>query len=406
MENRTKKVEILAPAGDLQKLKFAVLYGANAVFVGGKNFSLRAKASNFTLDDLREGVIFCHNNNAKLYVTVNVYPHDEILEKLDEYLLDLNSINIDAIIVSSPYIVQRAKSLDCKFECHISTQVSTNNSKAIKYFENIGAERVVLGREVTIKEMAEIKKNSNVELEVFIHGGLCSSYSGRCTLSNHMTNRDANRGGCAHSCRWFYHLFKGEEQIDNENSIYRIGSKDLMGVYMIPKLLDLGVDSLKIEGRMKSIHYIATVTSVYRKIVDIYYENPKLLNEVFLNSCIAEIQKAENRPTCTAWLKGEVTKDDMIYSSEDKTALQEFAGLVLSYDKENNITKVYRKNYFKVGDILEVFSIEKNNGKTFVVEKILDSKGNEIEVANRSDEVLTINAPFALKTNDILRIKR
>lgn len=403
---KIKRVEVLAPAGDLEKLKFAVLYGANAVFVGGKNFSLRAKASNFTIDDLKQGAIFCHEHNAKLYVTVNVYPHDEILKQIDEYLLDLDKVNIDAIIVSSPYIVKRAKELGCKFECHISTQVTTNNSQAIKYYEEMGCERVVLGREVTIQEMAEIKKKTNVELEVFIHGGLCSSYSGRCTLSNHMTNRDANRGGCAHSCRWFYHLFKGDTQIDTNESIYRIGSKDLMGVYMIPALLDLGIESLKIEGRMKSIHYVATVTSVYRKIVDAYYEDKNLLTNEFLNECVLEIQKAENRPTCVAWLKGEVTKDDMIYTSDDKTALQEFAALVLDYDKDTQIAKIYRKNYFKLGDTLEIFSLSPNNGKEFEVEQIWDNKGNAIEVANRSDEILTIKTPFEVKVNDILRTKK
>lgn len=403
---KIKRVEVLAPAGDLEKLKFAVLYGANAVFVGGKNFSLRAKASNFTIDDLQQGAIFCHEHNAKLYVTVNVYPHDEILKQIDEYLLDLDKVNIDAIIVSSPYIVKRAKELGCKFECHISTQVTTNNSQAIKYYEEMGCERVVLGREVTIQEMAEIKKKTNVELEVFIHGGLCSSYSGRCTLSNHMTNRDANRGGCAHSCRWFYHLFKGDTQIDTKDSIYRIGSKDLMGVYMIPALLDLGIESLKIEGRMKSIHYVATVTSIYRKIVDAYYKDKKLITNEFLNECVLEIQKAENRPTCVAWLKGEVTKDDMIYTSDDKTALQEFAALVLDYDKDTQIAKIYRKNYFKLGDTLEIFSLSPNNGKEFEVEQIWDNKGNAIEVANRSDEILTIKTPFEVKVNDILRTRK
>ena len=403
---QNKRVEILAPAGDLEKLKFAVLYGANAVFVGGKNFSLRAKASNFTIQDLEQGAKFCHEHVAKLYVTVNVYPHDEILKQIDDYLLDLDKINIDAIIVSSPYIVQRAKILGCKFECHISTQVTTNNSQAIKYYEEMGCERVVLGREVTIQEMSEIKKKSNVELEVFIHGGLCSSYSGRCTLSNHMTNRDANRGGCAHSCRWFYHLFKGNEQVDTKDSVYRIGSKDLMGVYMIPSLLDLGIESLKIEGRMKSIHYVATVTSVYRKIVDTYYKDKNLLTDEFLNECVIEIQKAENRPTCVAWLKGDVTKEDMIYTCDDKTALQEFAALVLDYDAESHIAKIYRKNYFKLGDTLEIFSLSQNNGKQFQVEQIWDNKGNMIEVANRSDEILTIKTPFELQTNDILRTKK
>lgn len=403
---QNKRVEILAPAGDLEKLKFAVLYGANAVFVGGKNFSLRAKASNFTIQDLEQGAKFCHEHGAKLYVTVNVYPHDEILKQIDDYLLDLDKINIDAIIVSSPYIVQRAKTLGCNFECHISTQVTTNNSQAIKYYEEMGCERVVLGREVTIQEMSEIKKKSNVELEVFIHGGLCSSYSGRCTLSNHMTNRDANRGGCAHSCRWFYHLFKGNEQVDTKDSVYRIGSKDLMGVYMIPSLLDLGIESLKIEGRMKSIHYVATVTSVYRKIVDTYYNDKNLLTDEFLNECVIEIQKAENRPTCVAWLKGDVTKEDMIYTCDDKTALQEFAALVLDYDAESHIAKIYRKNYFKLGDTLEIFSLSQNNGKQFQVEQIWDNKGNMIEVANRSDEILTIKTPFELQTNDILRTKK
>ena len=401
-----RKIELLAPAGDLEKLKFAVLYGANAVFVGGKNFSLRAKASNFTIQDLEQGAKFCHEHGAKLYVTVNVYPHDEILKQIDDYLLDLDKINIDAIIVSSPYIVQRAKTLGCNFECHISTQVTTNNSQAIKYYEEMGCERVVLGREVTIQEMSEIKKKSNVELEVFIHGGLCSSYSGRCTLSNHMTNRDANRGGCAHSCRWFYHLFKGNEQVDTKDSVYRIGSKDLMGVYMIPSLLDLGIESLKIEGRMKSIHYVATVTSVYRKIVDTYYNDKNLLTDEFLNECVIEIQKAENRPTCVAWLKGDVTKEDMIYTCDDKTALQEFAALVLDYDAESHIAKIYRKNYFKLGDTLEIFSLSQNNGKQFQVEQIWDNKGNMIEVANRSDEILTIKTPFELQTNDILRTKK
>ena len=403
---QNKRVEILAPAGDLEKLKFAVLYGANAVFVGGKNFSLRAKASNFTIQDLEQGAKFCHEHGAKLYVTVNVYPHDEILKQIDDYLLDLDMINIDAIIVSSPYIVQRAKTLGCKFECHISTQVTTNNSQAIKYYEEMGCERVVLGREVTIQEMSEIKKKSNVELEVFIHGGLCSSYSGRCTLSNHMTNRDANRGGCAHSCRWFYHLFKGNEQVDTKDSVYRIGSKDLMGVYMIPSLLDLGIESLKIEGRMKSIHYVATVTSVYRKIVDTYYKDKNLLTDEFLNECVIEIQKAENRPTCVAWLKGDVTKEDMIYTCDDKTALQEFAALVLDYDAESHIARIYRKNYFKLGDTLEIFSLSQNNGKQFQVEQIWDNKGNMIEVANRSDEILTIKSPFELQANDILRTKK
>jgi putative protease len=264
-----KKPELLAPAGDLEKLKIAVLYGADAVFVGSKEFSLRSRASNFTIADLELGAEFCHAHGAKLYVTTNIVPHNSDLIGLIDYLQDLQNAGVDAIICSSYAVMYIAKRYT-NLEVHISTQQSLANSLAVKFYEEYGASRVVLARELSIKEIEEIKRNTNLELEVFIHGGMCSSYSGRCMLSNHMTNRDANRGGCAHSCRWNYDLYMGDELI-SDNDRFQFSSKDLMAVNQLPRLLECA-DSLKIEGRMKSIHYIATVTKVYRMIIDEYFE--------------------------------------------------------------------------------------------------------------------------------------
>ena len=210
------KVELLAPAGDLEKLKIAILYGADAVFIGGKKFSLRAKASNFTIEDIKEGCDFAHKYNKKIHVTVNIYPHELDLDGLKEYLIALDNAGVDAIIVSSLYIMQVALSLNLNLEVHVSTQLSSNNTKTIEFFKDFGVHRVVLGRECTINEIREIKRKSPLDIEVFIHGGLCSSYSGRCTLSNNLCNRDANRGGCAHSCRWFYDLYCENEKINKD----------------------------------------------------------------------------------------------------------------------------------------------------------------------------------------------
>ena len=281
------KVELLSPAGDLERLKIAILYGANAVFCGGKQFSLRAKANNFSLQDLKEAVIFANLHNAKVHVTVNIVPEDKDMATLDEYLLSLDSVGVHAIIVSSIYIMKRAKELNCKFEVHVSTQQSIANLKAIEFFKKkANVDRVVLARELNIDEITHVKENSNVPIEAFIHGGMCSSYSGRCTLSNAMANRDANKGGCAHSCRWTYHLYDNNNPIGESNFI--IASCDLMSIEYIESLLKANVDSFKIEGRMKSVHYIATVVNAYRRIIDDYYEN-KVLDSKLINYYKKEI---------------------------------------------------------------------------------------------------------------------
>ena len=395
-----KRVELLAPAGDLEKLKIAILYGADAVFIGGKKFSLRAKASNFTLEDIKEACDFAHSYNKQVHVTVNIYPHEKDLDGLKEYLISLDKCGVDAIIVSSLYIMKVAMSLNLNFEIHVSTQLSSNNSKTIEFFKNFGVNRVVLGRECTIDEIREIKQNSDLDIEVFIHGGLCSSYSGRCTLSNNLCNRDANRGGCAHSCRWFYDLYLDNEKINSDDAKFRIGSKDLCGVNNLISLLEIGVDSLKIEGRMKSLHYVATVVSAYRNLIDAYYDNnvtPELIGKTF-----KEIRKVENRPLTEGYLKGYIDKNDIIYDQDDKTSLQDFLGLVLDYDSKTKLAKVYRKNYFKVNEEVEVFTYD-NQNFNFIINEVYDKDMNKIEIANRSDEILYIKIDKEVKKDYMIR---
>ena len=395
-----KRVELLAPAGDLEKLKIAILYGADAVFIGGKKFSLRAKASNFTIEDIKEACDFAHQFNKQVHVTVNIYPHEKDLDGLKEYLIDLDNAGVDAIIVSSLYIMKVALSLNLRLEVHVSTQLSSNNSKTVEFFKEYGVNRVVLGRECTIDEIKEIKRKANLDIEVFIHGGLCSSYSGRCTLSNNLCNRDANRGGCAHSCRWFYDLYHNEEKVNDDDNKFRIGSKDLCGVKQLINLLNAGVDSLKIEGRMKSLHYIATVVNNYRKLIDAYYEN-RVTDELILE-IEKEIRKVENRPLTEGYLKGYIDHNDIIYEQDDKTSLQDFLGLILDYNEDTKLIKLYRKNYFKVNEEVEIFKYDENNSK-FIIEELYDKDMNPIEIANKSDEIVYVKCNEFVKKDYMLR---
>ena len=382
-----KRVELLAPAGDLQKLKIAILYGADAVFIGGKKFSLRAKASNFTLSDIKEGCDFAHKYGKKIHVTVNIFPHEQDLDGLKEYLIALDECGVDAIIVSSLYIMKIALSLNLRMEVHVSTQLSTNNSKAIEFFKDFGVHRVVLGRECSVEEIRKIRGNTSLDLEVFIHGGLCTSYSGRCTLSNNLCNRDANRGGCAHSCRWFYDIYENDRKINSDEQKFRLGSKDLSGLGHLKELLDIGVDSLKIEGRMKSLHYIAAVVSSYRRFIDAYYK--KVLTEQVIEDIRYNIMKVDNRPLTDAFLKGYITNEDIIYDQTDKTSLQDFIGMIVDIDKKSNLCKLLRKNHFKVNDEVEILKFDGEICRAHITE-IYDMEMNPIEIASHSFETLYI----------------
>ena len=391
-----KKVEVLAPAGDLEKLKIAVLYGADAVFVGSKEFSLRSRASNFTVEDLELGAKFCHEHGAKLYVTTNIIPHNQDLIGLIDYLEDLEKAKVDAIICSSYAVMEVAKKYT-NLEIHVSTQQSVLNSRAVNFYEEFGAKRIVLARELSIDEIKEIRNNSNIELEVFIHGGMCASYSGRCMLSNHMTNRDANRGGCAHSCRWNYDLYMGEIKL-NDAEKFQFASKDLMAVNELKELIPI-CDSLKIEGRMKSIHYIATVTKVYRMMVDEYYETGHINK---LDYYEKEIKKAENRLFSHGFLRGDTTVSEQLYNMRSENPAQDFVGIVLSYDELRKEAKIDVRNNFKPYSTIEILSPYMDSVRIKIGE-IIDSDGNSIDAARHPRDIVTIKSDIKLHPYDMLR---
>ena len=390
-------IELLAPAGDLEKLKIAILYGADAVFIGGQEFSLRARASNFSLTDIKEAAEFVHAHNKKLYVTTNIIPHNENMEGLIPYLKGLEEAKVDAIICASPYVLETARQ-HTALELHLSTQQSVTNAEAIKYWASKGVKRVVLARELSVEEIQAVVASKHADIEVFIHGGMCVSYSGRCTLSNNMTDRDANRGGCAHSCRWNYDLYDGEEKV-NDSDFFSMSSKDLQAVEFIPSLIDAGVHSLKIEGRMKSIHYIATVVQTYRRLIDTYLREGVIED---FSPYIEEIKKAENRLTSFGFLKGMTTPEQQLYNARSEMPTKEFVGVIHAYDANTQIAIVEQRNHFMPGDVLEVFGPSRENA-TFEVEYIKDMQGEILDAARHPKQRLCIKIPFEVTALDMIR---
>lgn len=390
------KPELLAPAGDLEKLKIAFVYGADAVFIGGKQFSLRARASNFDIPDIKEACDFAHSLGKRVYVTTNIIPHNDNLEGLKEYLRDLEEVGVDAIICAAPIIIETAKQ-ETNLEIHISTQASLTNFEAVNFWSEEGVKRVVLARELSLEEITEMRNNTNSDIEVFIHGGMCVSYSGRCTLSNNMTDRDANRGGCAHSCRWNYDLYDGDEKLNTDIS-FSMSSKDLQTVKYISNLIDIGVNSLKIEGRMKSVHYIATVVNTYRRLIDDICDD----HEIDLPKYLLEIKKAENRLTSIGFMNGMTTIDEQLYNMRSENPSQEFIGLVQEYDDENFIAIVEQRNFFSPGDEVEVFSPNFEPLK-FKIEDILDMEDNILDAARHPKQLLKIFIPFKVSKYDMIR---
>lgn len=387
-------VELLAPAGDLEKLRYAYHYGADACYIGGLEYSLRARASNFSAADIKEACALKNSYGKKLYVTLNIIPHNENLEGLVDYLHMLEEAGVDGVIVASPYIMKMVKK-HTKMEVHISTQQSVVSSYSIDFFKSLGANRIVLGRELTLSEIKEIKNSTNLDLEVFIHGGMCASYSGRCTLSNTFTLRDANRGGCAHSCRWSYDLYDNGIKI-NEEIPFKMGSKDLEAVKEITTLIEIGINSLKIEGRMKSIHYLATIINTYRMLIDEYKETGKIEDYDYYQT---EIKKAENRVTAQGFLRGMPTKDSQIYDSSE-VPNKAFVGII---KKCGEYTLIEQRNYFRVGDTLEVFSPSKKV-KRFKVEEILNENKEPVDAARHPQEIIYLKIPFLVKEYDLLRL--
>lgn len=383
--------EVLSPAGDLERLKWALMYGADAVYIGGYNYSLRANANNFSIQDITEGVAFAHSLGKKVYVTVNILFHNEDLEGLTEYLTTLSDIGVDAFIVSDLAVIKRIRELNLKPEIHISTQESSVNKLAVKFWESVGATRVVLARECSKIDILDIKNNTDAELEVFIHGAMCTSYSGRCVLSNYVTKRDSNRGGCSQVCRF---IFKTKKYDD-----FQIASKDLSMIDHIPELVDMGVSSLKIEGRMRSMYYIATVVNTYKNVVTLYKEG-KLTSEL-MEYYKRVLNRLSNRENKSQFFTGDVNVSDQYYTGRKEVSNQDFLGVVLDYS--DNIMKIEQRNNFKVGDTIEVFG--PNTLATKIkVDSIINEENESISVANHPQEVLYVKVPFKVEKNDILRV--
>ena len=391
-------IELLSPAGDFERLKFALRYGADAVYIGGKNYSLRANAINFTNEEIKEATKFAHSLNKKVYVTVNIVLHDENIDGLKEYLLFLDRVDVDAIIVSDIYIMSLWKELNLKMELHVSTQASTLNKETALFYKDLGASRVVLAREASEEDIKEIKDYTGLDLEAFIHGAMCTSISGRCIMSNYATNRDANRGGCAQVCRWNF-------AIDDENGNelgenYQMCPKDLNMAIYIKDMIDAGVNSFKIEGRMRSIYYIATVLSSYRKIIDDVINNR--INDKTINYYLKVLNRCANRESNPQFFKGLPNYKDQYYNGNREVSNQDFLGVVLSND--NGLITLEQRNYFKKGTIVEFISPNFEETE-YTIEDIYDEDMNLIEEANHAQMIVKFKTDIPLCKDDIMRLK-
>lgn len=386
------KPELLLPAGNLEKLRFALMYGADAVYIGGKIFSLRAQASNFTLDDIEEGVKFAHSLNKKVYVTVNVIPREKEMNLLKDYLISLEKVNVDGIIVSSPSILECAKE-NTSLHVSVSTQASISNSSAVKFYQKQGADRVVLARELSMDEIKTLSKNTDCEIEVFIHGGMCSAWSGRCTLSNYMSGRDANGGGCAHSCRWIYDIYQNDEKINTEP--FKIGSKDLSSIHYIKDMCEANVTSLKVEGRMKSVSYVATVAYTYRKLIDDIYDGSLKDDDYYLSLLGEQV----NREASTGFLDHGASYKQTLYSAESSPVTQGFYGVVVDYNDEKKEALIEVRNRFSNGDTAEILSPGKEP-QTFII------SGMNSSSATHAMEIVSVHSDIKLNKYDIIRRKQ
>lgn len=399
-----KKIELLAPAGDLERAKTAIRFGANAVYLGGKRFSLRSRASNFDLCDIKEACDYAKEHGAHIHVTVNMIPHDEDLDGLEDYLKELENAGVTAVIVASPSIIQVVKKVAPKLEVHLSTQMSTTNLKAIEYYKRLGVDRIVFARECNLEEVTFIAKNSPIPTEAFIHGGMCVNYSGRCTLSNAMTLRDANRGGCAQSCRWKYHLLQDEKEVSTMDNLFSMSSKDLMAVEFMYDLMEANVASLKIEGRMKSAYYIASVVHAYRKCIDEIGLTGQRLSPERLAYYVDELAKAENRPTSSGFYRGLPTYHDHLYGVNGAGVTHDFVGVVLSYDEVSKTALVQVRNVFTINDELEVFGPKIDN-ESFIVQSIVNGDNCKIDIANQPMTEVRVPIPFTVYPEDMIRRK-
>lgn len=382
-----EKIELLAPAGDLEKLKMAIIYGADAVYMGGEQFGLRAASKNFTEDDMREGIEFAHKRNKKVYVTCNIIPHNEDLNGAGEYFKKLENLGVDALIISDPGFLLIAKEAVPNMEIHLSTQANTTNYQGAAFWHSQGIKRIVAARELSFQELKELssKTPETLEIEAFVHGAMCMSYSGRCLISNYMTSRDANRGECAQPCRWNYSLVESTRPgeyfpvEEDERGTYFFNSKDLCLIEYIPQLIESGISSFKIEGRIKTSYYVATVVRAYRKAIDSYYELKE--NWTFKEEWLNELKKVSYRDFTTGFFEEKASDKAQNYGSSSYIRNYDFIGLIKETVSNKNLFLVEQRNRFEIGDEIEIIGPDIEEIKTKIT-KIYDEDMKVLEVAN------------------------
>ena len=405
-----RPVELLIPAGSLEVLKTAVRYGADAVYIGGEAFGLRAKAHNFTIPDMKEGIAFAHEHGCKVYLTVNVFAHNRDIEGIREYFRTLREVPVDALIISDPGVFMMAKELLPNTEIHISTQANNTNYETYRFWYRMGAKRVVSARELSLEEIGEIRKHipEDMEIESFIHGAMCISYSGRCLLSNYFTGRDANQGACTHPCRWKYAVVEEKRPgeylpvEEDDRGTYIFNSKDLCMVEYIPEMMEAGIDSFKIEGRMKTALYVATVARTYRKAIDDYKTSPELYRSN-MDYYREEISKCTYRQFTTGFYFGKTTEESQIYDSNTYIREYTYLGMVEQTDTQGRIV-FEQRNKFAVGETIEAMLFDGRN-QELVVQEIRDDEGNIMESAPHPKQRLHVDLGVLLPIGCILRRK-
>lgn len=378
-----KKIELLSPAGDLERLKVTLLYGADAVYLGGKLYNLRANATNFSLEDLKEGCQFAHKLGKKVFLTLNIVFHNEDILGVNDYIRDVVEAGIDAFIVSDLAIIRYIKQHYPQVEVHLSTQASTMNYETALFYKSMGVDRIVLARELSKDEIKEIIDKASIDIEVFIHGAMCTCVSGRCSLSNYVTNRDANRGGCSQVCRFAF--------TTDDGSNFTMATKDLNMARYVSELIEMNVTSMKVEGRMRSLYYLATVIGAYRKIIDNYY-NHTLTDEV-LNKQEKILDRVANREVSTHYYLKEADASDQYYTGRVEISNQDYLGQVIDYDRDKCLLQIKERNYFKVGDKVTLFT--PRDEMTFTVSKIYDDSYNLVDVARHPDNIYFIEIKIA-----------
>ena len=392
------KIELLAPAGNIERLKIALLYGADAVYIGGRDYSLRANAKNFSLEEIKEACEYAHNLEKKVYVTVNIVFHSEDTLGLIDYLRELEKCQVDAIIVSDPLVINIINDNKINIPIHISTQYSSVNYEVVNFWKNLGVERVVLGRETSKEEIKEIIDKTGMEIETFVHGAMCSSYSGRCVLSNYFTNRDANRGGCAQICRWDFDLIKDGKKTDTDTK-FTMCSKDLCMLREIPQMIDIGICSLKVEGRMRSIYYVATVINTYRRAIDDYYKG--ILNEEKIEYYIKVLNRVANRDSCPQFFNKFPEVFEQYFLGREEVSNQDFLGIVDSY--QDGYVSLISKNYFEPGWMVEIISPNKDI-ISFELPSIYDSDGKELDASRHPEKIIKFKLDEEVSKFDMMRI--